>query len=340
MPYWLYLSGNRITGRGSEPRAGSRALTLLAKPLNGMILGQLLERPMRLAELRSDSGSAPQTTIRTHLRRLEDDGLTIKRSRESSPGVAEFALTSAGTDLLVVVAALEQWLELAPDGAMTFESAAGMSAIKALEGGWSSTMLAALTAEPLTLVDMAHDIAGVSYPSLSRQLVALRRAGHVESRPGTGQGAEYWVSEWLQQGVVPLAAAIRWERDHFAAESAPMVRLDITTAFLLALPLLRMALQLNGSCRMGVDIDDAEGRTCGAIAVVERGRVVSCIGTLENPVDSWASGSMPAWAQTLVAAGPRRLELGGDKELAGGVVGGLRGMLVEAESDGPDLSGT
>jgi DNA-binding HxlR family transcriptional regulator len=319
-------------------RSGAHALSLLAVPLNGTILEQLFEGPMRLADLHHDSGSAPQSTVRARLKGLEADQVMIKRTRKRSHGVADFVLTEAGHDLFVVTAALERWLLLAPEGPLAFGSAAGKSAIKALEGGWSSTMVGSLSSGSHTLGELARSISAVSYPSLDRRLTAMRRAGQVRACLGEGQGTPYEVTEWLQQGIAPLAAAVRWERTHFADDTAPITRLDTETAFLLALPLLRLELVLAGSCRMEVEINDEQGPLCGAVAQVEHGKVVSCTAGAQGPADSWAAGSISAWAQALNGDGADQLGLGGDKLLAVGLLDGLHGALFGAGTEGPPLT--
>lgn len=321
-------------------RSGSYALALLAVPLNGRILEQLFDGPLRLADLRRKSGSAPQTTVRAHLKGLERDHLMVRRARKGSPGVVDFELTLAGNELLLVVAALERWLLLAPGGPVTFASVAGNSAIKSLEGGWSSTMVGTLASGSRSLSQLGRSISEVSYPSLDRRLMAMHAAGQVRACPSEGQGTPYEVTEWLQQGVAPLAAAVRWEHAHFADETAAMTRFDTEASFLLTLPLLRMSLTLSGSCRMEVAINDEKGPLCGAVAHVEGGRVMSSTAGAHGPADSWTSGSTPAWAYAMIGEGADRdgtdlLTLGGDKLLAGGLLEGLHGALF-GESEGED----
>jgi DNA-binding HxlR family transcriptional regulator len=312
-------------------RSAVGTLALLAVPLNGRILSQLSDGPKRLVELR-DSASMPQTTVRTHLKALEVAGLMSRQGREQTPGVVECLLTSAGDDLLLVMVALEQWLHAAPEGSMVFDSDAGKMAIKALVGGWSSTILGSLASGPQSLSQLARGISTVSYPTLERRLGALRLAGLLLASPNEGEGIPYTVTEWLQQGIAPLAAAVRWERLNFPDDTPPMTRLDTETAFLLALPQLRMEVGLAGYCRVGVDMNDGDIRLCGAIANVVKGRVVSSNVNLEGVVDAWATGSMPAWGRALVGAGSDRLDLGGDRKLCGGLVDGLHETLFGAET--------
>lgn len=185
-----------VVTEDANVRSGSHALALLAIPLNGTLLDQLSDGPMRLAELRRPNDSAPESTVRARLRGLETDGLTTRRAHKRSPGMVDFALTTAGRDLLVVIAALEDWLGLAPEGPVAFGSAVAKSAIKALEGGWSSTITANLAGGSQSLSELSYSIADVGYPTLDRRLTAMRRAGQVRACPGESRGIPYEVTEW------------------------------------------------------------------------------------------------------------------------------------------------
>ena len=59
----------------SRAWAGGQALSVLATPLNVLILRALGERPMRLAELRKATGLPAQTTLRGHLANLGEIGV-------------------------------------------------------------------------------------------------------------------------------------------------------------------------------------------------------------------------------------------------------------------------
>lgn len=299
-------------------------------PLNVRLLGQLSDGPKRLVELRRESGSAPQTTVRTRLRGLERAGLMERCGREGALGVVECRLTSSGDGLLVVLVALEQWLRGAPEGLVTVSSDAGRMAVKALAGGWSSTILRSLGDGPATLGQLSRDISSVTYPTLERRLAAMRLAGQLLALPNEGEGIPYAATEWLQQGIAPLAAAVRWERSHLPGETPPVTRLDAEAAFLLTLPQLRVPVVLAGSCRLGVEIDDEEGLLCGAIAHVAAGRVASCTTDMEGEADAWADGPSAAWVQAMIDVGAGRLEFGGEKKLAYAVVDGLGGALFAA----------
>ncbi len=323
--------GANPQGARSETRSGAETLALLADPLNRTILTELAEGPKRLVDLRRESGAAPQTTVRAHLKAMEVSGIATLQGRPGAPQSVEWALTDPGRDLVGVMEALEQWLQKAPEEPMVFDSDAAKMAIKALVGGWSSTIMWALAAGPLSLSQMASAINQVSYPSLERRLSAMRLTGQLEIAEAEGRGTPYMVTEWLQRGVTPLAAAVRWERSHFPDETPPVTRIDAEAALLLALPLLDVPPELKGACRMGVEDIEEDCDLCGAIANVEKGKVASCTVDVDGRVDAWTDGPTAAWAGALTGTDGDGLEVGGDEQLAGELLGGLRVTLFGAE---------
>ncbi len=331
------MTARPVNGNGSGARSGTRALTLLATPLNGTILQSLSEGPRRLVDLRRECGSPAQTTLRAHLKELEQIGAIARRRSNDFPGVMECELTGPGGQLLFVADVLEGWLGEAPHGPLHFGSDAAKAAIKALIDGWSSTMLRVLAARPLSLTQLDGVIGSLSYPALERRLTAMRLAGQVEPCAGQEKGTTpYAVTDWLRRGVAPLAAAARWERVHFAADTAPMTPIDTEAAFLLALPLLRVAPEHSGTCRMGVEVSNGkERRLAGAMAHVIEGRVTSCTVRLNGKADAWAIGSATAWLHAVIGAGSDGLELGGDQTLARSLVEGLNGSLFPTPTHRP-----
>jgi DNA-binding HxlR family transcriptional regulator len=328
------LTANGGNGSGASARSGTRALALLADPLNGTILRALEAGPMRLVDLRRECGSPAQTTLRAHLRELEALGAIAKRRRDRFPGALEYELELGGRDLLFVLAALEGWLRQAPEKPLSYGSSDAKASIKALIEGWSSTMLRALAAGPQSLTELDRLISALNYPALERRLAALRLTGQVEACQTTGNPTPYEVTDWVRRGIAPLAAAARWERRHMPTASAPLGRIDTEAAFLLGLPLLRLDPQLSGSCRLGVEMRNGKKHgLVGATAYVDRGKA-SAIARLESDVDAWATGPAGAWLRALVGADMDQLELGGDQRLAGTLIQGLHRVLFKSKAAG------
>jgi DNA-binding HxlR family transcriptional regulator len=311
-------------------RAGAHALSLLSVPLNVHVLKALSDEPRGLVDLRRAIGSPPQTTIRGHLRALADAGIVERRRESVFPGPVDYELVKPGRELLAVAAMLQGWLLSAPDGPIQLGSVAAKSSTKALVEGWSSAVVRALAAKPLTLTELSQLINGLTYPSLERRLGAMRMAGLIECCPGAGRGTPYAVTEWLRRGVAPLAAAARWERRHLPAETAPIRRIDIEAAFLLVLPLVNLADGHSGVCRLAVDTSNgAEHQQAGVIVRVEEGRVASCVTRLDTHADASVLGSAAAWITAVLERDGNHLELGGRHELGQALGDGLHRALFD-----------
>jgi DNA-binding HxlR family transcriptional regulator len=312
-------------------RAGTRALSLLAIPINVHILEALAKQPKSLMDLRRETGSPPQATMRGYLRTLDKTGVVTRRRRDVFPGSLDLELTASGRELLKVTEAMRVWLSAAPEGPLQLGSAAAKSAIKALVEGWATNMLRAIAGRPLSLTELDSLIPGLSYPSLERRLAAMRLAGQVQKMPGRGRGTPYTVTGWLRRAVAPLSAAARWERQHLGERAAPIVYRDVEAAFLLAVPMLRLPTEVTGSCRMAVQLRNGDGHGVGGVMVtVEEGRIAQCIARLEGHPDTWANGSATAWLAAVIEGDTRGLEIGGDTRLATELIGGLHGVLFGA----------
>lgn len=275
---------------GDEGGAGALALSLLATPLNPQILDELARGSRRLSELRHQVGSPTQAALRARLRQLGELGVVSGRRRTPFPGAREYELTGLpGRELLFVVRTVEDWLASAPDEPLDLASDAGQAAVAALAENWSG-------------------------------LVAARRSGDLRSR--------YEVTDWLRKGTGPIAAAARWERRHVPHEAAALTPVDAEVGFLLAMPLLRPAPNLAGSCRLGVEFGEGRDRLLAGVTVeVDDGRIVACTTRLETSPDAWAAGPAEAWLRTAIEADPNRLELGGNRRLVSGLIDALNQVL-------------
>jgi DNA-binding HxlR family transcriptional regulator len=311
-------------------RSGAQTLVLLAAPLNVALLEALAEGPKQQGELRRAGGLPAQTTLRAQLKRLVEVGAIEKHRRDRFPSAVTYELTRAGQDLLFVLGALARWLESAPDRSVQIGSNAAKAAIKALAEGWSTTMVRALAAGPLSLTELDRVIFSLNYPSLERRLSAMRLAGLLESRPGNGRGNPYAVTDRMRYGIAPLMAAVRWERRHLASATAPIGGLDVEAVLLLAAPLLRVPEGTSGSCRIATQIANGDaGRLAGATITLEEGRISSCTTKLSGDPDAWALGPPAAWLAAMIECDADGFELGGDSSLARALLNALHGSLFK-----------
>jgi DNA-binding HxlR family transcriptional regulator len=326
------LAANRVNGSGNGARSGARTLLLLAAPLNVAILHALAEGPKQQIELRHETGAPAQTTLRAQLKRLDEVGALEKHRRNRFPGVLEYELSPAGRELRFVADTLERWLGRAPEGPLELGGSAAKAAIKALAEGWSTTMLRALAANPLSLTELDRVIASLSYPSLERRLAALRLARQVEAQPSNGHGTPYAVTRWAREGIGPLLAATRWERRHMPRSMPRVARIDAEAVFLLAAPLLSLPEDLSGSCRMAMELPGKNGRRlAGVVIEIEKGRSETCTSRLQGTPDAWALGSASAWLDAVVHADTDSIEPGGDGRLVRILLECLHRSLFGAE---------
>jgi DNA-binding HxlR family transcriptional regulator len=318
---------------GGGDRAGAAALYLLSTPLNVHVVHALADDPRSLIELRRVVGSPAQTTMRSHLKTLTEIGVLERNQRRAFPGSVTYELTRAGRELLAVEEVLRSWLGGAPDGPREVGSIAARGSIKALAEGWSTCIVRAVAARPLTLTELSKLISALNYPSLERRLAALRLAGLVEPVPGSNRGTPYTVSTWLRRAVAPLVAAARWEQSHVPLLARPLTGLDIEAIFLLVIPLLQLPAELSGSCRLAVEIrGGGETNLAGVVVAIEKGRVVSCVSRLRGEAAAWVCGSASSWLDALIDHGPGRLEVGGDATLADAILDRLHGVLLCARA--------
>jgi DNA-binding HxlR family transcriptional regulator len=304
-------------------RAGAVALSLLSAPLNVHLLEALGPGALPLIDLRRSVGSPPQSTMRVYSRAMVDLG-TLERQRQPAfPGTVEYASTDSGKALLEIGEIHAQWLSEAPAGPVALGSTASKSTTKALVEGWSTNIIRALSAKPLSLTDLNRLIPRISYPSLERRLGALRLADLVEAHQGDGRGTPYRATPWLRKAIVPLAAGAWWERRYLV--DPPLIgRLDVEAVFLLAIPMVDLPVGLSGRCRLSVEIQGGSSPVfAGVLINVEDGKVVSCSSRLEGEAEAWASGSAGTWMRRM-SGQDGDLEFGGDSELVREIVDAIR----------------
>jgi len=307
----------------------------LAAPLNGLVVRALADKPKRLAELRADLGGPAQSTLRGNLTKLMELGILSRGSGPRPSGLA-YQLTEFGRDVLLAVGAVEAWLRMAPQGPVALESSAAKIAIKALIGGWASTVVRALAARPLTLTELDKLIDSHTYPALERRLSAMRMAGLIEVDPSVDGsiGRRYTVSEWLRRAIGPLSVAARCERRHMPSTTAPIGRLDVESAFLLVVPLISSVSGADGTFQLAVEGGRADtGRPwAGAQATFESGSFSSCVARLEPRPENWALGLPSAWLEAVIGRDPEALRFGGDVDSGREIVRAIHDALFAESS--------
>jgi DNA-binding HxlR family transcriptional regulator len=308
---------------------------LIVGPLRVPILRAHLDGPLRVPDLRERIGGAAQTTLRGQVASLREIGALERRVRGGMPYTVENELTDVGRGVLVVADIVEAWLACAPQGPIALGSEPAKGTMRALIGGWGSTMLRALAGQPLSLTELSSAITDHSYPALERRLSAMRAARLVELRPDGWRGAKpYGVTEWTRQAVAPLVAAGRCECEHLADSTESLTRLDIEAGFLLAVPLVDLEVTRRGACLLAIDTGasrtgESVDRLAGVYVQIEEGAVVSCVSRLEQDPRTWVLGTVEAWVDAILEGRIDRLRVGGqDSKLARSVVEAMHSALV------------
>lgn len=299
-----------------EIRAGSRVLSVFEHPLNARILRAHADGPQRLTELQEKISWSAQTTVRAAVSKLRGIGALSKEQVGTAPHAIATVLTSAGEEMLFVADEVETWLALCPDGPIAPGSEAAKGAVKALAGGWSSTLMRALANRPFTLTELDSQIPGVSYPALERRISWMRATGQIEPVETDGRGTPYTVTDWLRRAIAPLCTAGRCERRHLAEESAPITSFEVEASFLLAIPLAPLPRNVSGSCTLAAqtdlsETDEKDPRLAGVTVEVARGEVVSCAPNVSARPKSWAVGAPETWLDVVIDGRIEDLRIGG-----------------------------
>ena len=316
-----------------EVRAGSHVLSLFANPLTARILRAHTNGPLRLSALHEQIGWSPHTTLRAAVTNLCKVGALEKGPNGDSRPSAATALTPAGEEMIVVADTVERWLGASPAGPISPNSDEAKGAIKALAGGWNSTLMRALANQPFTLTGLDKMIPEVSYPSLERRLARMRATGQIEAVEARDRGTPYVVTEWSRRAIAPLCVAGRCERRHLPHATAPITDVEVEASFMLTLPLAHLPPSASGVCMLAVqtggDESQEQGRNLAGVTVeVRRGEVVSCATQIHQSPPTWALGAAETWLDVVIDGRLEQLRFGGARpQLAADLVHGIHFAL-------------
>ncbi len=338
--HWVGLATPGTTDDGlAKARAGVLTLMFLTSELDRRGLRQILEKarsggallpPEEYGEAEEDEEYDEE--LEEELEEEVDEALEIIEAVEAEEidlelealGVETVHRTSsAGEEALFVGFNLKRWLLSSPQGELRIGVPATGEAIGALLCCWSATVIHGLAAGPRSLAELSEVVEPLDFDTLEEHVKAMERSDQVEARTGPDGTTRYAVTRWLREGLAPIATAARQEI-HFPPppdDVLPPDRLDVEAAFQLALPLVALPPQLEGTCRLSVRLEDDS--LAGVTARIEGGRVVSCESRLDQGAGTWAHGSAIEWLDTVVDPAAALLEVGGDERLAGALIDGL-----------------
>lgn len=320
--------GTEATKR--ETRSGSRVLRLVGNPVNAKVLRAHAEQPRQVAKLHTEIGWAAQTTLRAAVASLREAGALERELNGNSVYASKNRITPVGEELLAVADVLEKWLAEADNGPLAPDSEEAKEAVKALAGGWGTSLMRVLAAQPYSLAELDSLIPEVAYPSLERRLGKMRATRQVTPAPGPGRGTPYAVTDWLRRSIAPLCMAGRCERRHMRDVTPPISSVEVEAAFLLALPLAPLPPTLNGNCMLVVHTatsaaaaNPRDGLT-GVIVEVQRGRIVCCAAQVDQHPRNWALGKPESWLEAVIEGDLDGLRFGGPRaRLPAALVHGL-----------------
>jgi hypothetical protein len=133
--------------------------------------------------------------------------------------------------------------------------------------------------------------------------------------------------EWLRLGIAPLAAAARLEFQLPQGETAPIVPLDVEAAFQLALPLIELPEEIEGTCRLTVPVRGPRPELAGVVVLVHAGELASISTDLSIDSSNFATAPSAAWIDTLIDPEVAAVAWGGDPQFAFSLLHGLHEKL-------------
>ena len=242
---------------------------------------------------------------------------------------APLELTGKGEEILFVSGTIERWLSRCPQGPLEL-GLAGARALAPMVLSWSATLTHALASGPLTLEELEQALAAVLDPeAVEQQLESLVNSGQAEALYGSGRAPSYALTDWGREAISPIVAAVRYEQRYPEDDVLDPDVFDVEAAFQMALPLIDVPSDVRGTCRAGVRIPGAEGEelVAGSTVEVEGGRVTSSSPLLDRVPETWATGTPLDWSEAVIDPAAAGLDVGGDIELAEGLIEALHQRL-------------
>jgi DNA-binding HxlR family transcriptional regulator len=304
-----------------KARAGTLTLSFLTSSYDTAMLLEILER----ARYGGLLGPPDDDSLEANREPLEPEAPEAGPDLDSLEPEPLMRATDKGRQGLYVGFTLERWLRNCPAGPLRIGT--GGDATASLICGWSATVTHALSGPPRTMEELDRAVEVLSLETLEEHLEAMIRTGLAATHVDGDGETRYAATDWLREGIAPLAAAARFERRHSEPSTTPPDTLDVEAAFQLTLPLLRLPDDLDGMCRLGVQIPGGPPLLVGATVAVARGRVVSISTELDADAESFATGSPIDWMDTLVDPKAGRIKIGGDRDLASALIEGLHDSL-------------
>ena len=306
-------------------------LALFENPLNVKVLRAHAEGPLRLVELQELVGWSAEASVRGAIKNLQECGGLVKQPAEGQSNAVATALGPAGKDLLTVADVLEGWLGECPAKSIELDGEHAAVAVKALAGGWSSSLMRALAGGPLTLTELSEQIPEISYPALERRIGWMRTTGQIDALPKQPRGVPYVPTKWLRRAITPLALAMRCERRHMN-DTPPITDVEAEAAFLLSLHVAPLPADRRGDCTLAIQTDATEfdqGQSLAGVNIELQldGSTSWSVGPIPKP-RTWAIGTAEDWLNAMLDGRFEILRIGGaDPQFAADVINAMRSAV-------------
>ncbi len=326
-----------MSARDREPPvpSASRLIRLLATESSGEILRALSAGPLRSAEL---TGRLAQFSPRTIYRRLDElRGLEAiaQRNLATAPPTVLYELTvRPGRELLRVLdevagAWLGRWHRGVAEGQRW-----GLLAL--LADGWDSGIVRELSSEPRSLSELGV-VSDMTYHQLARRVARLTAAGLL-SRSSASRPSRYELSEQMRQGVVVVASAARWERQHLLARAHALPVTDALALLRGCLPLVRLPQREGAVIVLTVEGDDRAAESpqrFGSLQVeVGPDGAVEFSARSDATPDAWVRAPIDGWLDALTGGDCAALQVGGERALVDGHLRCLRARTMAPSAVG------
>jgi DNA-binding HxlR family transcriptional regulator len=316
----------------APPIASARiGLGLLRPELNRVILAALVTRPMRVSDLCAQLMLESDTTLREGLEELERVG-AIERKEGDQAAAGEYSLTTAGDDLIEVMALTGAWLTGRPGRPLRPESDVAWRAVAALADGWRVALIQHLLLRPSSRAELLKTVQ-LSKEKLKRMLRRLQGAGLLKLLDRDDQAPRYALTDWGRRAIAVLIAIAHWERTHLQRAAQPITANGGAIVLLASLPLVRPPADAAGICVFTIKVEPTTPAPHSSAVWARLGddRVTVCrTGTPPKPPDAWVHGDVDAWIEAVFNARPTALHLGGDSALAESALRGLHEELFGA----------
>lgn len=325
------MADHEFSGEGFRARAGSLTLLYLASSVERELLRRLLAEMITGVQL-VESWELPDADDPVDPAVVFSDTYLIEPvNPDDDPKDPDtmFQPTAAGREVPFVGEVLKDWLRRCPGGPLELGVEAG-PVLWPLLSAWSATVLHAFADGPRTIGEVNEEIHALAFEQVETRVELLEEAELLEPRPAAGPDEEerFAPTDWLRFAVAPLSAAARMELRHPPGDTAPIAVGDVETAFQMTAPLLRLPVELAGTCSMAVELDAEVGEAqAGVTFEVKDGRVAACRAGIDEGADAWGTGSTADWLEAVIEGRAERLDSGGNLKLASALLAALHRTL-------------